>query len=270
MITIKSSGRLGNRMFQHCFARILELELGLCYKPNRLEGFPNTYLKTTCNANPTTLRLRRCHKRNVKEIRDILNNQNISIQCTFEYYPHYSAYRDLIRNEWLKMDATSDFNYCYKNNNLISTDVNEDDLMLNIRCGSDILGVNINRLLTFDYFNIIIENTNWKRLFITSDNINSSLLKPFEIYSPIYYHAPNPINNFNFIKKFNRIAISQSTYSWWSAYLSDAAEIYFPVPIRGPWSVYRDSYKYLDLRVNEHRYKYVSEVDRKIINNYIF
>ena len=38
------------------------------------------------------------------------------------------------------------------------------------------------------------------------------------------------------LRSFQKIAISQDATQWWGAFLSDAAEIYFPPLDRGPWS----------------------------------
>jgi hypothetical protein len=87
-----------------------------------------------------------------------------------------------------------------------------------------------------------------------------------------------------FVTRFDRIAISESTYSWWAAYLSNASEVYYPISKRGLWGVNtrwncaksmwrkvnsinardRDLY----LRVDHERYKYVHQESGVIYKYY--
>jgi len=61
--------------------------------------------------------------------------------------------------------------------------------------------------------------------------------------------------------------MSRSSFAWWGAYLSNAKEIYYPIPINGVWgeeNIRTDA----DFKVNEKRYIYVSQKERKIIGGY--
>lgn len=270
MIDIKSPGNLGNRMFQHCFARILEQEFGYDYNVRRFDGLIDTY--TPCPHKPRrynkTLKLKRCHKLSVDQIRSMMSVRggdcDLMIKCTFEFYPHYKPYKELIRNQWLRIEPSDNFNHCYQNNRLVSVEVRPDDIVCNLRLGTDVVDKYDDRLLGFDYFDIILKNTKWNRLFLTSDNLNHPIISQFAKYNPILYRAPDPFNNFHFMFKFNKIAISQSTYSWWAAYLSNANEVYYPLPIKGPWTHLWN----LDLRVDDDpRYIYVDERSQQILRD---
>jgi hypothetical protein len=120
--------------------------------------------------------------------------------------------------------------------------------------------------LPFEYFDIILRNIKMNRLFITSDSPQHPLLKPFDKYSPIYFFQSDPIKTFNFIRIFNRIVLSQSSYSWWAAFLSQAEEIYYPITQNGQWVVRPKNDE--DLRVDEDRYVYVSQKHSKIMGKF--
>lgn len=69
--------------------------------------------------------------------------------------------------------------------------------------------------------------------------------------------------DFRFIHSFQKVAICQSTFHWWAAFLGAAREIYFPPCDRGVWGhpepavLAHDPCHYgIDLRVDEERYIY--------------
>ena len=57
--------------------------------------------------------------------------------------------------------------------------------------------------------------------------------------------SQSAINDFKIMGSFNKVIMSQSTFSWWAAWLSDATEIFTPVPQPGnnklinEWSIGR-------------------------------
>lgn len=132
-----------------------------------------------------------------------------------------------------------------------------------------------NRFLGFAYFELILSQMRFDRLFITSDQPFHSLVNDFQKYDPILVRNDTAIKTMAFIKKFDRIALSESTYSWWAAYLSCAREIYYPISKSGLWGINtrwnpgkaawvrlnpmynRDGDQYL--RVDDARYKYVHQ-----------
>ena len=59
--------------------------------------------------------------------------------------------------------------------------------------------------------------------------INNKLLF-FQKFNPIWINNKDSIDDFNFIRKFDKILITASTFGWWAALLSDASEIYSYAP----------------------------------------
>jgi hypothetical protein len=131
------------------------------------------------------------------------------------------------------------------------------------------------RFLGWSYFKLVLDQISFDRLFISSDNPFHVLTEEFDKYDPIRVENENPLKTMALVSRFNRIAISESTFSWWASYLSEAEEIYFPISVSGLWGInqtwdrasaswhalnplnVRDSDLYL--RVDEDRYKYVHE-----------
>lgn len=64
------------------------------------------------------------------------------------------------------------------------------------------------------------------------------------------------IEDFKFIMSFNKIVVAQSTFSWWAAFLSDAQEIFAPLPEKGIMSNERPDVQLTG--IEEDRYTYIS------------
>ena len=65
------------------------------------------------------------------------------------------------------------------------------------------------------------------------------------------------MDNFLFIKRFNKIVISNSSFAWWAAFLSDAELIIGPRPASGMWAPSDPISKNLDLEVKDGRFRYL-------------
>jgi hypothetical protein len=280
MITMRYRGNMGNHMFRYCFGRILAEQLGYEYDAPPIEGFPNTFV------NVSGKQIQRPVKRvgglTVDIDRLISRMQRLPhrIRCDgiFEYYPMFAPYREQVRNTWLYLpqpyskNQLGDLEFSVrKNDQLVPIHIDEitpDDIMVNYRIGDFLEKKNRWRMVDFDYFDIILSQVKFSRLFLASDNIEHPLLSKFDKYGAIYQTNANKFSTMNLIRLFNKIAISQSTYSWWAAYLSDATQIYFPWTKEGIWSEKIRKQLGLDLRVDEKRYYYVDSHQRKIIGNY--
>lgn len=282
MIKIRFSGRTGHSMLQYAFGRILAKELGQYLPSCPIVGFPNTYKEINIDKKNSkedawlTLPVRRRYW-DLKMIEEQMSTRkNIYIKSSCANYNNFKNYREDIRNEWFYADQPYDKNKLELNNkffiwdngfkNIEINSIEKDDLVLNIRLGDIAHGKHSNRLLLFDYFDIILRNIKANRIFITSEEIENPVLRAFDKYSPIYFFQSDYMETFNLIRLFKRIVISQSSYSWWVAYLSSAEEIYYPIVKEGPWMVTSASDQ--DLRVNEDRYIYVSQKNSKIMGRF--
>lgn len=167
-----------------------------------------------------------------------------------------------------------------------------DDLVISLRLGDFVHKPNADqrwrqcvysRFLGYSYFQIVLNQLQFSRLFITSDEPFHPLTREFDDFDPIRVRNDNPLKTMALVRQFKRIAISESTFSWWAAYLSDAEEIYFPISTTGLWGIndawdiasasWRPSNELnvrdrdLYMRVDEDRYRYVHQ-DSGIIYRY--
>lgn len=102
--------------------------------------------------------------------------------------------------------------------------ITKDDLVINVRRREY---RNTIHSIKMNYYQNLLNTLKFDRLFISGDEFDEEVVQTFSKYNPIYYHI-SPIEDLKFIKSFNRIIMSNSTFTWWAAVLSDAKEIYCP------------------------------------------
>ena len=271
---------MGNSLLQYAYARILSKELDQYLPPYPIVGFPKTYEEVNLNKKNTgggeCLVLTKINLWDQSKIKDLMKTrENIFIKSSCCHYNNFKNYKTEIRKDWFNIAQPYDRNKLNINKFFIRKNgfepikierIENDDIVISVRLGEIVSGKHLGRLLTFDYFDIILKNIKFNRLYITSESIDSPLLIPFDKYSPIYFFQSNYMETLNLIRLFNRVVISQSSYSWWAAYLSEAEEIYYPIVVNGPWVI--DPQNDVDLRVDEDRYIYVSQSKSKILGRF--
>lgn len=201
----------------------------------------------------------------------------------FEIGDQYVPYRDKLK-EWFKFPDLSSAKFEYFKihpdlgdpNYFIHVDcpeITKNDLLISLRLEDYVSTQNKDRLLSFDYFKIILESKKWNNVYILTNpgsighNAHYEYIKEFFPYDPIVVRCYEPVVSMAFGAQFNNIAISQSTYSWWLAFLSNADNIYYPIPKEGPFSFTDSRYRGTDLRVSTPDFKYVDYETRKILDD---
>lgn len=222
-------------------------------------------------------------------VKKVLNTPDIHkkwliLLGNFEIGDNYHAYRNKLK-AWFKfpeIDMTkfeffklhSDLgkpNWFYRVN---FDGVNPDDLVISLRLEDYTSKNHIDRLLDYDYFKIILGSRKFNKIYIITNpssighNDQYEYLKQFFPYDPIFVRIyDRPIMSMAFGASFNNIAISQSTYSWWVAFLSNAKTVYYPLPKTGPFSLHAgNKYPACDLRVPLSEWKYVDYESREILS----
>lgn len=237
MIEVQYIQRFGNNLFQYCFGRILAEELGYELNAAPLEGFPNTAKKISGKRYTRPIERLTGHVKRLDPIRANRSKRHIVLRGYFQRYDHYRAYKEKIRKNWL---ITS----------LPPYPTNTRDVVLCVRRGDFVP----KHALPFSYYVDALASLSYRRVYICTDEPQDPFIKVLAFRYRATIVPPDPLQNLEFIKSFRKIIISNSTFCWWAAFLSDATEIRAPIPVQGFWGpAYKNS-----LRVNdEKRYVYI-------------
>lgn len=245
MIEVKYVGRLGNNLFQYCLGRILAEKLGYCLKADPIPGFPNTAYPLNGNDYSSyDSEVLQGQQINLEQVVSTPRKRRIVLDGFFQRYEYYKPYREIIKDNWLRMaQEISDS----------STIIGLKDMVIHVRLGDFFQH---RAVLPFSWYKNLLENVPYDKLYLVTDEPDNPYLFRFKKYNPIVRSSTNnPIDDFGFITRFKKIVQSQSTFSWWASFLSNATEIYTPVPLEGYWSGIGYGSD-IDLRVEESKYIY--------------
>ncbi|MEC4989628.1 MAG: alpha-1,2-fucosyltransferase [Oscillatoria sp. PMC 1068.18] len=183
---------------------------GLKLKTKPIRGFVNTYEKIdgiNLSKFPYLFDKQVTYTDENFDFDDLSNDCKIRLYGFFQKIKLYEGYPV---KEWLQI------------NNLF--EAHPQDVVVHIRIGDY---VKLKRMLAPEFYLKSIALAQPRKLYICTDSPRSDLLNLFDKFNPEIVNL-DTIKTFQFIKSFQKIIISQSTFSWWAAYLSNAEEIYFP------------------------------------------
>lgn len=243
MVEVNYKGRLGNKLFQYTFGRILAEELGYGLKADPIDGFSGT--SDTIAGHIFETPLIQILDKEVVDLPSMLADcspRKISIRAYLQRAEYYAPYRDRVRT-WLRLPAAPD-------------EPSPDDLVLSIRLGDFVW---LGRVLTPDFYFDIAKRHGRGRLWIVTDDPGHPYLDQFAEFQPTYFNA-EPFEQFNFLRSARHLVLCASTFTWWAAFLSNAERIYFPVLDRPCQWWASNGPSPIDLRVVSPNYTYVNNV----------
>jgi hypothetical protein len=223
-IRINYKGNIGNSLFQYVYARLLAERNGLYltsvfpyqkviqttpHRPGAVYTnpkivFDEPYISENGNypeRNDIRKRFDFYHELDKK-----LAPGQYVLNGYFEYADLFNTHEELIRS-YFYLD-------CFEKN--------EKDIVMNIRFGDF---AKLGRMIDSNWYLQILENEKFEKLYIVGAKADEPYLKAFEKYKPIIIPS-HSVNDFHFIRKFNKIICSNSTFCWWAAFLSEANTIY--------------------------------------------
>ena len=242
MVEVIYDGNLGNNLFQYCFGRILAGKLGYRLSAKPIAGFPRTHDQVDGASYPLeeTVTLRG-QKPNLEFLSHTCLRYHVLLTGYFQRYEYYAPHAQRIR-EWLAIEDRIDF------------EPRPDDVLVGIRRGKDYIP---RHGLPISYYEAALASVDHDRVFICTNEPDDSFVRHFRKKYGAVVRAPGALDNLAFIKKFNKMIISNSTFLWWAAFLSDAREIVFPRPANGFWSASDPSSRNISLEIPEDRYRYL-------------
>jgi hypothetical protein len=222
--------RLGNRMFQYAFGHILA---GL--RPNRrlyTNGLPNFNLPSSNNIpvpeNPTYTREYGHHYTNFDLFK--YTDRDIVVNSFLQKSRYYLPYREDLK-----------FLFSFERK-----PINENSLVLHVRETDYQL---INCFLGYYYYKALIDQSGFTDVLIVTDNSDCDTVKRL-VSDGCRLNSEGNVSSFSSISD-NRsmldfytlanspnIALSQSSFSWWAAFLGDHKKIIFPYTNKhGMWKI---------------------------------
>jgi len=239
MIEVHYKGKIGNFLFQYCFGRLLAEQLGYALLAEPLPGFPGTQKRIDGQSYPDgeTIVLSG-HVVDLPALLADARPRHIILEGAFQRYEYYRLHRDAIR-AWLQPACTG------------MPTASANDLVMQVR-RDDYLRA-IGYPLPFSYYEQVLTQAHYDRLVICTDGPDDSFFKKFKRFHPVLEQR-SVMEDFCLMHSAKQIALSQSSFSWWAAYLSNAEKIYFPRSLTGPFSPQRPD---INLEVDEPRYVYI-------------
>jgi hypothetical protein len=252
-IFVDQEGRLGNNLLQYFFARILAEKINSVVYikfefPPELGIECDTFTTTPLNSSILTEKWEGSKvslefnskkiEEDLDEIADEIlksNCENLILRGYFQQYHYYMKERDFIRKYFIH-----DFS------------IKEKTLGIHVRKGDIINGTND---LPDEWFFQMIKKYPDHKKYITTDTPESSIVsRLLEIGCELYQNSPGEtILEFS---TFSDLILSQGTFSWWMAFLSNS-EKNFLIPETG-WNSEHSSTKILPEEKKWNYYKFNS------------
>jgi hypothetical protein len=221
-VRIIYNGRCGNKIFQYVSARIFaeknnlnlttELDCELL-KTKQSKVFEEPEIKNGIAVNSNSF--------HDDEIEFQGNQFDYIFNDYFQNCIYINKYQDLIPTFF----------------DLPSFQKNNEDIVLHLRLDDKVHTSDMTNptdwsdaeIIHPDYYKKILDSEEFRNVYIVVDKIKyeweKKYLQHFEKYNPIII-SQTPTEDFMFMRTFNKIITSTSTFSYWSAFFSDAEKIY--------------------------------------------
>lgn len=247
MVEVKYMGLFGNTLFEYCLGRIIAEELGYQLKAAPIKGFSSTS-KAVDGLDYSHGPIEELVGQKI-DLRTVLQNQTprkIFLRGYFQRYEYFQPYKEAIRKHWLIADLAPPPQHSAR------------EIVLHVRRADYIQQ---GWATPFEFYEEVIEMARCDRAFILTDAPKDPFFRRFKKYRPVIVHN-SQMEDFAMLRSFKKMVISESTFSWWAAFLSEAEEIYMPKSKNGIWSGKTDQHLGIDMRINlevfdEERFKLI-------------
>ena len=215
------AGRMGNRMFQYTFGYILSKLKNCSFYHDSLPNFRILSNMDAVGSLNNPINTRR-YGDQYADIDMLVNYEgDIIVDSYVQQSRFYINYREELRNLFKVQD----------------TIVNNNKLVLHIR---ETDYVTINAFLGYDYYKKLISDSNFKEVLIVTDNSKSNTVQKLikndgctlstdGVVDTFMVHSDSrAMDDFKTLMYSENIAISQSSFSWWAAFLGNHNHIIFP------------------------------------------
>lgn len=256
MVETVFAGESGNNLFQYFLSFCIshEKKYGVTFKTHeRGNTFKkqNKYFVFNGLKLPHTIEGEMVSK-NLKEYgghifnwEEALNHVGrIKLNGFFQKYGYYKPYKGIIKKIILKHNDIYEYH----------DKPGKNDLVLHFRNYKHV------RNPPVSYYEELILDGDYDTIWLVSKEINSEMRYLQTKYKNVKLKMGNNENDFLFICNATNIGISQSTFSWWAAFISMADKIFFPLGMNNNYLWYENSSKErIDLFVDDEE-RYIKKI----------
>lgn len=234
MVRVIYDGNLGNWLFQYCFGRILAERLGYKLDAPPVPGMSCTY-ETVPGADyshlePTVLR---GQNPDLSFLENPGDKRFLLLTGYFQRAEYYLPWREEIKR-WLTIDDVPAANATPRS------------AVVSMRRGRDYIPA---YGLPLSYYDDAMTMLDYDEVYLCTNEPDDPFVKRFSrkysaIVRPGSFQgakvSPNylsrALDNLGFIAQFDQIVMSNSSFAWWGAFLSNAHLVIGPRPARGMWA----------------------------------
>jgi hypothetical protein len=232
---------LGNKMFINALAYIISLKTGKELFTTPIEFFNNTKKNTNANTITNPLYTKQYGDQNIN-IEEILNHSgDIIINSFVQRQEYYTNYRNELRNFFYE---------AYKGG------VKHNNTVLYIRNG-DYKDIGV--YLGVDNYYRLLDNINFTHLTIVTEHIDKDVELIAQKYNADIF-SKSVFEDFLYIKNADSVIMSQSTFSWWAAFLGAPKKVHVPLSVKGVskgWWYISPGTDDIDLSLKYSNYNYI-------------
>jgi len=239
MIIVTPEGRLANNIFQYVFARLIHEKTGLAlnytvgtslFSTPMLEGIKgegepilvSDFFDTGYD-----------HVLDIQSVFESCKGKNVHVRGFFQNKDYFNHKRQEIKS-WLGEIPS----------------LNKDFTGIHIRkTDYKITGWE----LPNSYYDECIKLANPSKLVIFTDDPYDPYVR-YLISQGAQLNFDNPEKAMFLLGTCGKQIISRSTFSWWSAFLSNSEKIYYPQPLSGWWSLKDTPHKCIEVNSPEYCY----------------
>ena len=214
MVTVSYKGRTGNNLFQYALARLIaqfnHLMLGTEWcDPKFVEATEPVQGDEVMGGG---IKIEDGENLNIQFPKYSLSR--VHLDGYFQKAEYYNPYRDIIRGFWKFPEQQK----------------NTEDIIIHLRL-TDYWWKNNLSVIHPSWYRQILKMEKYRKLYIVVEPhyTNTEYLRHFNDLRPEYVSL-SPREDFDFIRSFDRIVCSNSSFCWWAAFLSDARKIYTFLP----------------------------------------
>lgn len=221
MVEVRYKARLGNNLFQYCLGRIIAEELGFALRADPIPGFPNTGENIEGAIQEGPDQILSGQRIDLAGVLADRSPRRIVLDGWFQHASYYRPFRGRIR-QWLAMDPA------------IRVPDIKPAVVVNVR-RTDY--VQVGWALPFSYYEEAIERLlpQGGDIWIVTDDAKDPFFWQFRRWRPNFFRG-NSLEAMMFMNRAERLVMSQSTFSWWPAFLAESQEAVCPAPSFGCWA----------------------------------